>query len=183
MLVLVLVLVFVAVLTLEHCGVQCPLLEGGGMNKRYVVRLEEEERSKLFGLVRAGKAAARKLTRVRILLKVDQGEEGPGWTDAEVADALDVSTTMVRSARQRFVEEGLDGAINRKKQKRPSRLRRLDGEAEARLLALACSDPPEGRAQWSVRLLADQVVVLEIVESISPDTVWRTLKKTRSSRT
>jgi len=153
------------------------------MNKRYVVRLEEEERLRLFGLVRAGKAAARKLTRARILLKVDESEQGPGWTDEQVADALDVSATTVRNARQRFVEEGLDAAISRKKQKRPSRLRRLDGEAEARLLALACGEPPEGRAEWSVRLLADELVALEVVESISHDTVWRTLKKTRSSRT
>lgn len=153
------------------------------MNKRYVVRLEAEERSRLLGLVRAGKVAARKLTRARILLKVDEGKEGSGWTDEQVAAALDVSTTTVRNARQRFVEEGLDATINRKKQKVPSRLRRLDGEAEARLLALACGEAPEGRAKWSVRLLADQLVALEVVESISHDTVWRTLKKMRSSRT
>jgi transposase len=151
------------------------------MNKRYVVRLTEEERSKLLGLVGAGKAAARKLRRARILLKVD--EDGPGWTDEQVAEALDVGTTTVQNARQRFVEEGLEAAINRKKQTRPSRMRKLDGEAEARLLALACSKPPEGRKRWTMHLLADQLVALEVVESVSHDTIWRALKKTRSSRT
>lgn len=152
------------------------------MNKRYVVRLESDERSRLLSLVRVGKAAARKLTRARILLKVDQGDEGPGWTDVAVAEALDVSPTTVRSTRQRFVEQGLEAAINRKKQSRPSVARKLDGAGEARLVALACSEPPEGRAKWSMRLLADQLVALEVVESIAHDTVWRTLKKTRSSR-
>lgn len=153
------------------------------MNKRYVVRLSEEEHSTLLGLVRAGKAATRKLTRARILLKVDQGGAGPGWTDERTAEALEVGTTAVRNARQRFVEEGLEAAINRKKQKHPSRLRKLDGEAEARLIALACSKAPLGRRRWSMRLLADELVALEIVESITHDTVWRTLKKTRSSPT
>ena len=153
------------------------------MNKRYVVRLTEEERSELLGLARAGKAAARKLTRARILLKVDEGEYGPRWTDEQVADALDVGTTTVRSTRQRFVEEGLEAAINRKKQKRPSRMRKLDGKAEAQLLALACSKPPEGRNRWTMHLLANRLVSLQVVESVSHDTVWRALKKTRSSRT
>jgi len=153
------------------------------MNKRYLVRLTEEERSTLLGLVKTGKAAARKLTRARILLKVDEGKAGPSWTDEQVADALDAGTTTVRTVRQRYVEEGLEAAINRKKQRRPSRMRKLDGAAEARLLALACGTPPEGRARWTMHLLADHLVALNVVESVSHDTVWRTLKKMRSSRT
>ena len=153
------------------------------MHKKYVVRLTEEERATLRGLVRAGKAAARKLTRARILLKVDQGETGPAWTDEGVAAALDVGTTTIRIVRQRFGEEGLETAINRKKQVRPSRLRKLDGEAEARLLALACSDPPAGRARWTLHLLAEELVALQVVDTVSHDTVWRTLKRTKFALT
>jgi len=148
------------------------------MHKKYVVRLAEEERSALQRIVSAGKAAARKLTRARVLLKVDQGESGPGWTDEAVAEALDVGTTMVRNVRQRFVEGGLETAINRKKLRRPSRLRKLDGKAEARLLAIACSEPPAGRTRWTLHLLARELVALHVVDSVSHDTVWRTLKKT-----
>jgi len=147
------------------------------MHKKYVVRLNAEERATLEGLVRAGKAAARKLTRARTLLKVDQGESGPAWTDEGIADALDIGTTTVRNARQRFVEEGLEAAINRKRQRRPSRLRKLDGEAEARLLALACGDPPAGRARWTLHLLARELVALQVVDTVSHDTVWRTLPR------
>lgn len=153
------------------------------MNKKYVVRLTEEERSQLRSLVRAGKAAARKLTRARVLLKVDQGPSGPAWTDEQVTQALEVGSTMVAQVRERFVEQGLEAAINRKKQRAPSRLRKLDGVAEARLVALGCSSPPTGRARWTMRLLADQLVALELVDTVSHDTVWRTLKKTRSNPT
>ena len=153
------------------------------MHKEYVVRLNAEERATLEGLVRAGKAGARKLTRARTLLKVDQGESGPAWTDEGIADALDIGTTTVRNARQRFVEEGLEAAINRKRQRRPSRLRKLDGEAEARLLALACGDPPAGRARWTLHLLARELVALQVVDTVSHDTVWRTLRKTNFALT
>ena len=153
------------------------------MHKIFVVRLSEEERSTLSGSVKVGKAAARKLTRARILLKVDQGDSGPSWTDERVAEALDVGTTTVRNVRQRFVEEGLEAAINRKKQKRPSRMRKLDGAAEARLVAIACSEPPTGRRRWTLHLLADQLIALQIVETVSHDTIWRTLKKMRCDRT
>lgn len=153
------------------------------MNKKYVVRLCEEERDMLLGLIRVGKAAARKLTRARILLKVDQGEAGPAWGDEHTAQALEVGVCTIANVRQRFVEGGVESAIERKKQVRPSKLRKLDGAKEARLVAIGCSKAPEGRARWTMRMLADQLIKLEIVDSISEETVRRILKKTRSSRT
>ena len=153
------------------------------MNKKYVVWLCEEERATLLGLIRVGKAEARKLMRARILLKVDQGEGGPGWTDEQTAEALEVGLSTIANVRQRFVEEGLEAAIQRRKQVRPSKLRKLDGAKEARLVAIGCSKPPEGRAKWTMSMLADQLVLLEVIDSISAETVRRTLKKTRSSRT
>jgi hypothetical protein len=121
------------------------------------------------------------LTRARILLKADHGEGGPGWSDAAIAGALDVDPSTVLRVRRQCVTEGLDAALERK---RPDRVyeRTLDGVGEARLIALACSVPPEGHAQWSLRLLADQLVRLEVVETISYETVRQTLKKTTSSR-
>jgi transposase len=153
------------------------------VNKKYIVRLSEEERATLLGLIRVGNAAARKLMRARILLKVDQGEGGPGWTDEQTAEALEVGLCTIANVRQRFVEGGVEAAIRRKKQVRPSKLRKLDGAKEARLVAISCSEPPEGRAKWTMRLLADQLVVLDVIDSISAETVRRTLKKTSSSRT
>lgn len=154
------------------------------MNKKHVVRLTAEERVELDTLTSTGEASARKLTRARVLLLSDQGEEGPGWTDEKIAEALGSSRHSVRSIRLRYTQRGTQGAINRKKGKRTTRCtRKLDGDAEARLIAIACSEPPEGRAKWSMRLLADKLVALQIVGEISHDTVWRTLKKTNSSPT
>jgi len=150
---------------------------------RYKVTLTAEERQQLHDLIRAGKAAAKKLTHARILLKADAAEGGPAWPDERIAEAVDVSTDTVGRVRQRFVEEGLEAALVRKKQERPSRERTLDGRAEARLIALACSAPPTGRKAWTLRLLADRLVELEIVETVSHETVRRVLKKTNSSRT
>jgi transposase len=152
------------------------------MNK-YTVTLTAEERRQLRDLIRAGKAAAKKLTHARILLKADAAEGGPAWPDERVAEAVDVSTDTVGRVRQRFVEEGLEAALVRKKQGRPSRERTLDGRAEARLIALACSAPPDGRAAWTLRLLADKLVELEVVAAVSHETVRRALKKMNSSRT
>ena len=152
------------------------------MNK-YKVTLTAEERQQLHDLIRAGKAAAKKLTHARILLKADAAEGGPSWPDERIAEAVDVSTDTMGRVRQRFVEEGLEAALVRKKQERPSRERTLDGRAEARLIALACSAPPTGRKAWTLRLLADRLVELEIVETVSHETVRRALKKTNSSRT
>lgn len=151
------------------------------MKKVFVVRLTEEERSELDTLVRKGKASALTITRARILLKADQGENGEAWTDAQVAEALNVAPKTVFNVRQRWVEEGLEASLRRKKQDCPSRSRKLDGEAEAKLVATCCGPAPKGRARWTLRLLADKLVELEVVDSISPETVRSTLKKTRSS--
>ena len=149
--------------------------------KRYKVTLEAEERQYLHDLIAAGQAAARKLAHARILLKADAADGGPAWPDHRIADALEVSTATVERVRQRFVEQGLDAAVDRKPRERPAREIKLDGRAEAQLIALACSAPPEGRATWAMQLLADKLVELEVVDSISDETVRLALKKTRSS--
>ena len=148
--------------------------------KRYVVTLTEEERGQLQKLISSGKASARKLAHARILLKADSSEGGSGWRDIKISQALDAGVATVERVRKRFVEEGLEAALGRRKPRRQY-LRKLDGEAEAHLIAMACSEPPEGHARWTLRLLADQVVVLGHVDSISHETVRRTLKKTNSS--
>jgi transposase len=150
--------------------------------KKYKVTLTAEERQQLHELTTAGKAAAQKLLHARILLKADAAEGGPAWTDERIADALDVSTATIVRVRQRFVEHGFEAALVRKKQDRPSRQRKLDGAAEARLIALACSQAPDGRAAWTLQLLADKLVELKVVDSVCDETVRRVLKKTRSSR-
>ena len=150
--------------------------------KKYKVTLTPEERKSLQDLVAAGKGASKKLLHARILLKADASPNGPAWIDARIAEAFEVSTRTAERLRERFVEQGLEAALGRKPQDRPSREPVLDGKAEARLLALACSPPPRGRARWTLRLLADRLVELEIVEAISTETVRRALKKTSSSR-
>jgi transposase len=148
------------------------------MRKVYRVTLTGDERAELGAMIRGGRASALRLARARILLKADQGDDGPAWSDAAVAAALDVAENTVAQVRQRFVERGLDGALTRKAQDRPSKPRTLDGRAEARLVALACSEPPTGRARWTLQLLADRLVALRVVETLSADTVGRALKKT-----
>jgi transposase len=147
------------------------------MKKKYPVILTEAQREQLKSLIAAASAPARKLTHARILLKADQSPDGPGWVDGRVADAVEVSQPTVARVRKRYFEEGLEAALNRGPPNRHYQ-RKLDGEQEARLLALACSEPPEGRARWSLRLLADKLVELEIVEDVSYQAVRRTLKKT-----
>ncbi len=150
--------------------------------KKYKVTLTADERHALQALVTKGKAAAKKLMHARILLQADAAAEGPAWTDDEIAEAVAVNRRTVEHVRQRFVEQGLEAALVRKKQGRPSRERKLDGAGEARLITLACSKPPLGRAAWTLRLLADRLVELQIVASISAETVRQVLKKTNSSR-
>jgi len=145
------------------------------MNKKYIVRLSDEERHQLTELTSKGEVAAAKIRHAHILLKADA--DGPAWTDAKIAESFSVSVNTVLGVRQRVVEQGLEAALNRKPQERPSRTPRLDGEA--RLMALRCSTPPAGYARWTLRLLADQAVALDIVEAISHETVRQALKKTR----
>jgi hypothetical protein len=149
--------------------------------KKYLVTLTPEEREQLTGLLSAGKRSALTLLRARILLKADQAPGGSAWHDDRIAEALDCGLRTIERVRQRFVEHGLEAALGRKPQERPSRLPKLDGRAEAHLIALACSPPPEGRAEWTMQLLADKLVELRIVDSICDETVRRTLKKTKSS--
>jgi transposase len=146
--------------------------------KKYIVTLTAEERQALHELIAAGKAAALKLAHARILLKADAAEGGPDWPDGRIAEAIEVSVATIERVRQRFVEQGLEAALVRKRQARPSRERTLDGRAEAHLIALACSQPPDGRKAWTMQLLADKLVELEVVPTISDETVRRSLKKT-----
>ena len=146
--------------------------------KKYRVTLTAEERRGLQELIASGKAAAQKLAHARVLLKADISRGGPACTDQQIADALGVGTATVERVRRRFVEHGLEAALVRKAQDRPSRLPKLDGRAEAHLIALACSKPPAGRAEWTMQLLADKLVELRLVDSISDETVRRTLQKT-----
>jgi transposase len=150
-------------------------------NSKYVVRLTEEERAELQGLVRRGKVAAAKRSRAQVLLKADAGLEGSGSTDEQVAQSLEVSTRSVNRVRKAYVEEGLSAAIERQPPRKQPR-RKLDGAAEAHLVAVACSPPPAGQTRWTLRLLSDKLVELQIVESISRECVRQTLKKTISSR-
>ena len=151
------------------------------MRKRHTVVLSEEERARLHTLIGRGVAPASALTHARILLKANQGEAGPGWTDAAIAEALEVHPATVARIRMQYVAAGLDAALHRKPPRREYR-RRLDGEQEARLVALACSAPPAGHKRWTLRLLADRLVALEVVDTISYETVRQALKQTGSSR-
>ena len=150
------------------------------MVKRYRVRLAEEEQQGLRSLVSRGRAAAYRQTHARILLLCDENQADSAMKDEEIARALQVGTATVERVRRRCVEEGMEAALGRRQQLN-RRQRKLDGAGEARLIALTCSQPPEGRASWTLRLLADQLVECEIVDSISTETVRHTLKKTNSS--
>jgi len=147
---------------------------------KFVVRLSEEERQQLHNLVYKGKRAKSVVNRAWVLLKADA--DGPNWGDPEIAEAFAVGLSTVHRVRQAFVEEGLEAALYRKKATN-RQYRKLDGAQEARLIAVACGKPPAGRSRWTLRLLADELVELEIVDSISVECVRRTLKKTNSSRT
>jgi transposase len=150
--------------------------------EKCVVRLTEDERAHLRTLIGRGTAPARTLSRARILLKTNEGEGGPGWSDAAIAEALEVGLSTVARVRKRYVSEGLEAVLTRKAPEREYR-RKLDGEQEARLIALACSEPPTGRKRWTLRMLADRLVALEVVESVSYETARQTLKQTHSSPT
>jgi homeodomain-containing protein len=150
--------------------------------KRYVVKLSGEERAQLEALLRKGKSPARRLLKARILLKADVSEAGEGWSDSRIIKALETSPSMVHRVRKQLVEEGIEAVLSRKQRATPAVARIFDGEKEAKLIALACSKPPRGRARWTLRLLETKVVELGIVARASDSTIGRTLKKTRSSR-
>lgn len=150
------------------------------MAKKYIVRLSSDERVELEELVKKGKGAAYKRLRAQILLKADISEGAPGWTDTRIKEAFNVTVQMVEKTRKRLVEQGLEAAINRAKSNRV-KSRKLDGEQEAHLVALTCSEAPEGQARWSLRLLADKMVELEYVDQVSHETIRQTLKKTKLS--
>jgi hypothetical protein len=150
--------------------------------KKYVVRLSEDERGRLEDFVSKGKRAAHLVTRARILLKADVSDAGEGWSDSRIAKALDVGAATVERTRKLLVEEGFEAVLTRNYNPKSARPRIFDGEAEAKLIALTCGPAPEGFAKWSLRLLEEKVVELNIVEKASDNTIGRTLKKTFSNR-
>jgi len=151
------------------------------MNKKYIVRLTAEEQKELENLVKKGKTQAYRIKHANILLAIDS--DGPNWPDYQTAKAYKCHQNTVRNVRQRFVEQGLEAALERKEQQVLSRKRIIDGENEARLISIACSAPPKGCAKWTMQMLADEMVVLKVVDSVSGQTVWRALKKTNLNLT
>jgi poly-gamma-glutamate capsule biosynthesis protein CapA/YwtB (metallophosphatase superfamily) len=148
---------------------------------KYIVQLSDEERERLDTLIQNGKHRARQLLKARILLKADASDAGAGWSDSQIAAALDTSIDTVSRTRRTLVEEGVDAALTRRHSPASARKRIFDGAAEARLIALACSPPPKGRARWTLELLESAVVELNIVDRASDNTISRTLKKTSLS--
>ena len=151
--------------------------------KKFIVELDGQERARLSALISKGKAPAKVILKARILLKADVGPDGPGWLDDQILKALDTNLTMVSRTREKFVTEGLDAVLARKKRETPPTPAIFDGERQAKLTALACSEPPPGFARWTIRLLAEHVVERKIVPAVHYNTVGRALKKTHSSRT
>ena len=149
--------------------------------KKYVVRLSGEERAQLEGLINKGKGPAQRLLKARILLKADVSERGEGWSDGRIIEALDTSASMVYRVRRQLIEEGVEAVLSRKQRATPAVARIFDGEKEAKLITLACSKPPKGRARWTLRLLEEKVVELNIIERASNSTIGRVLKKTLSN--
>ena len=147
------------------------------MKKRYVVELTSDERDRMETIVSKGKAAAYKIKHANILLSVDQGKQGTAWTDKQAAQAFGCHRTTVEAMRKRFVFEGFDAAIDRKREG-VGRPRKIDGDVEAKMTMIACSEPPEGRARWTVRMIADKLVEMEVVDSCSRMSVQRAMKKT-----
>ena len=151
--------------------------------KKFIVELDAAERERLNALISKGKASAKVILKARILLKADVSDGGPGWLDAQILEALDTNLTMVSRVREALVTKGLDAVLTRKKRETPPTPAIFDGEAQAKLTALACSEPPPGFARWTIRLLAEHVVERKIVPAAHFNTVGRALKKTTSNRT
>ena len=149
--------------------------------KKYIVNLSKEERDTLNKLITSGRGPARMFTRVRILLKADQGKHGPSWGDDKISDALDVTVQTIERVRKQLVEEGLDAVLSRRQYTQKVSRKKIDGNVEAHLIALSCSEPPEGYARWTLRLLANKIVELGYLENISHEAIRQTLKKTNLS--
>jgi hypothetical protein len=150
--------------------------------KKHIVRLSKEERGILKKLINSGRGPARMFTRARILLKADQSDNGPGWPDEKISEALDVTVQTIERVRKQLVEEGFDAVLSRRKYTQKVSRKKIDGDVEAHLVALSCSEPPPGRARWTLRLLADKIVELGYVQTISHEAVRQTLKKTNLNR-
>ncbi len=150
--------------------------------KKYIIKLSTDERATLKKLITSGRGPARMFTRARILLKGDQGQHGPAWDDAKISDAFDVTIQTVERVRKQLVEEGFDAVLSRRQYTQKKSRKKIDGDVEAHLIALSCSEPPEGYVRWTFRLLADKVVELGYVETISHEAIRQTLKKTNLNR-
>ena len=146
--------------------------------KKYIVRLSREERSTLKKLLTSGHGSGRMFTRVRILLKADQSSEGPAWSDEKISESFDITVQTIERVRKELVEEGLEAVLSRHPYNQKVSRKKIDGDVEAHLIALCCSDPPGGRVRWTLRLLADKVVELGYIDSISYEAIRQTLKKT-----
>lgn len=147
--------------------------------KKYIVRLSKEEREILTKLINSGRGPARMFTRARILLKADQSDKGPGWSDEKISEALEVTVQTIERVRKQLVEEGFDVVLSRREYTQKVSRKKIDGDVEAHLVAISCSEPPLGRARWTLRLLADKIVELGYVQNISHEAVRQTLKKTK----
>ena len=150
--------------------------------KKYIIKLSQEEQDTLKKIITSGRGPARMFTRARILLKADQGEHGPNWSDEKISDALDVTVQTIERVRKQFVEEGFDAVLSRRPYTQKVSRKKLDGNVEAHLVALSCSEPPKGYVRWTLRLLADKIVELGYVETISHEAIRQTLKKTSLNR-
>ena len=150
--------------------------------KKYIIKLTPEERDTLKKVITSGRGPARMFTRARILLKADQGEHGVNWSDEKISDALDVTVQTIERIRQQFVEEGFEAVLSRRPYTQKVSRKKIDGNVEAHLIALSCSDPPKGYVRWTLRLLADKIVELGYVETISHEAIRQTLKKPNLSR-
>jgi hypothetical protein len=150
--------------------------------KKYIIKLSQEERDTLKKIITSGRGPARMFARARILLKADQGEHGPSWSDEKISDALDVTVQTIERVRKQLVEEGFDAVLSRRQYTQKVSRKKIDGNVEAHLIALSCSEPPKGYVRWTLRLLADKIVELGYVETISHEAIRQTLKKTNLSR-
>lgn len=147
--------------------------------KKYIVRLSKQEREILTKLINSGRGPARMFTRARILLKADQSDKGPGWSDEKISEALEVTVQTIERVRKQLVEEGFDVVLSRREYTQKVSRKKIDGDVEAHLVAISCSEPPPGRSRWTLRLLADKIVELGYVQNISHEAVRQTLKKTK----